>query len=115
VVKVAFSGAGGVEFTRNVVADLCSYPELTGDLDLALLDVNAERLAHAQPLATRIAAPARPGPLGPGQAPRPGSRQPPGLTPAPASPRKGELRCFSAEHRVQPGSFAHGARAGRIP
>ena len=34
VVKVAFIGAGSVEFTRNVVTDLCSYPELTGDLDL---------------------------------------------------------------------------------
>src|SRR6516225_6720216 len=56
VVKVAFIGAGSVEFTRNVVTDLCSYPELTGDLDLALHDVSAERLAHAQALATRIVA-----------------------------------------------------------
>ena len=56
VVKVAFIGAGSVEFTRNVVTDLCSFPELTGDLDLALHDVSAERLAHAQTLATRIVA-----------------------------------------------------------
>ncbi len=48
VVKVAFIGAGSVEFTRNVVTDLCGYPELAGGLDLALHDVSAERLAHAQ-------------------------------------------------------------------
>src|SRR5262245_46640631 len=56
VVKVAFIGAGSIEFTRNVVTDLCSYPELGGELDLALHDVSAERLAHAQTLAARIAA-----------------------------------------------------------
>ena len=56
MVKVAFIGAGSVEFTRNVVTDLCSYPELAGGLDLALHDVNAERLAHALALATKIAA-----------------------------------------------------------
>jgi alpha-galactosidase/6-phospho-beta-glucosidase family protein len=28
VIKVAFIGAGSVEFTRNVAVDLCSYPEL---------------------------------------------------------------------------------------
>src|SRR6266516_423976 len=56
VVKVAFIGAGSVEFTRNVVTDLCAYPELADELDLALHDVSAERLAHAQALATRIVA-----------------------------------------------------------
>src|SRR5215475_11845283 len=56
VVKVAFIGAGSVEFTRNVVTDLSGYPELAGELDLALHDVSAERLAHAQTLAARIAA-----------------------------------------------------------
>lgn len=54
VVKVAFIGAGSVEFTRNVVTDLCSYPELSG-LRFALHDISAERLAHAELLATRIA------------------------------------------------------------
>ena len=29
VIRVAFIGAGSVEFARNVVTDLCSYPELT--------------------------------------------------------------------------------------
>ena len=56
VVKVAFIGAGSVEFTRNVVTDLCGYPELASGLELALHDVSAERLAHAQALATRIVA-----------------------------------------------------------
>ena len=32
MIKVAFIGAGSVEFTRNVAADLCSYPELNGQL-----------------------------------------------------------------------------------
>src|SRR5262249_40394854 len=53
---VAFIGAGSVKFTRNVVTDLCSYPELADGLDLALHDVSSERLAHALTLATRIAA-----------------------------------------------------------
>src|SRR5215472_3961797 len=56
VVKVAFIGAGSVEFTRNVVTDLCGYPELADGLELALHDVSAERLAHAHALATRIVA-----------------------------------------------------------
>jgi len=43
VIKVAFSGAGSVEFTMNVVTDLCSYPELNGRLHFALHDISAER------------------------------------------------------------------------
>jgi alpha-galactosidase len=53
VAKVAFVGAGSVEFTRNVVTDLCGYPEL-GQLQLALHDISAPRLEHAQALARRI-------------------------------------------------------------
>src|SRR5499427_8580524 len=30
MIRVAIIGAGSVEFTRNVVADLCSYPERAG-------------------------------------------------------------------------------------
>jgi alpha-galactosidase len=56
VAKVAFIGAGSVEFTRNVVTDLCGYPELSDGLDLALHDVSPERLAHARALADRIVA-----------------------------------------------------------
>ena len=55
MVKVAFIGAGSVEFTRNVVTDLCGYPELGGELHLALHDVSATRLEHAEVLARRIA------------------------------------------------------------
>ncbi|HEV2372261.1 MAG TPA: alpha-galactosidase [Streptosporangiaceae bacterium] len=54
--KVAFIGAGSVEFTRNVATDLCSYPELAGQLHLALHDVSAERLAYAKALVSRIVA-----------------------------------------------------------
>jgi alpha-galactosidase len=54
--KVAFIGAGSVEFTRNVVTDLCSYPELHGTFELALHDIDAERLGHAAAMARRIVA-----------------------------------------------------------
>jgi len=53
---VTFVGAGSVEFTRNVVTDLCGYPEFRGGLHLALYDISAERLAHAERLARRISA-----------------------------------------------------------
>ena len=51
---MTFVGAGSVEFTRNVVTDLCGYPEFRGELQLALYDISAERLAHAERLARRI-------------------------------------------------------------
>jgi alpha-galactosidase len=54
VVKIAFVGAGSVEFTRNVVTDLCGYPELSGQLELSLQDISATRLAHAEALARKI-------------------------------------------------------------
>ena len=53
---MTFIGAGSVEFTRNVVTDLCSFAELRGDLHLALHDVSPERLRHAETLARRIVA-----------------------------------------------------------
>ncbi len=56
MIKVTFVGAGSVEFTRNVATDLCTFPELRGHLHLALHDISAERLAHAERLASRIAA-----------------------------------------------------------
>jgi hypothetical protein len=34
--KIAFIGAGSVEFTRKYVTGLCSFGELHGDLDLSL-------------------------------------------------------------------------------
>jgi alpha-galactosidase len=56
VIKVTFVGAGSIEFTRNVVTDLCGYPEFRGELHLSLYDISAERLAHAERLASRISA-----------------------------------------------------------
>ena len=54
MVKVAFIGAGSVEFTRNVVTDLCTYPELHGRLELSLHDIDRDRLQYAESLARRI-------------------------------------------------------------
>jgi alpha-galactosidase len=56
VIKVAFIGAGSIEFTRNVVTDLCGYPELAGNLHLALHDISPERLAFAEALTRQIVA-----------------------------------------------------------
>ncbi len=56
VTKVAFIGAGSIEFTRNVATDLCGFAELGDDLRLALHDISAERLAFAQRLVGQIAA-----------------------------------------------------------
>jgi alpha-galactosidase len=46
--KVAIIGAGSVEFTRNILTDLCSATELAGTLEFALHDIDAERLAYAE-------------------------------------------------------------------
>ena|SRR5215469_14382637 len=56
VIKIAFIGAGSIEFTQNVVTDLCSYPELAGDLHLALHDISQERLDFAEALTRQIVA-----------------------------------------------------------
>src|SRR6266545_3217243 len=52
--KVAFIGAGSVEFTRNVVTDLCTFTDLDG-LEFSLHDIDATRLGHAEQLTRRIA------------------------------------------------------------
>jgi alpha-galactosidase len=55
VIKVAFIGAGSIEFTRNVVTDLCSYPEFAaGGLQLALHDISPDRLEFAEALVRAI-------------------------------------------------------------
>jgi alpha-galactosidase len=57
VITVAFIGAGSIEFTRNVVTDLCSYPELAeSGLHLALHDISPERLAFAEALTRQLVA-----------------------------------------------------------
>jgi alpha-galactosidase len=54
MVKVAFIGAGSVEFTRNVVTDLCYLTDLYGGLEFSLHDIDGERLAHAETMTRRI-------------------------------------------------------------
>ncbi|MEA2550982.1 MAG: alpha-galactosidase [Actinomycetota bacterium] len=54
--KVAIIGAGSVEFTRNILADLSSYRELDGQLHVALHDIDADRLGYAQRAAESIIA-----------------------------------------------------------
>src|SRR5271166_446628 len=54
VIKVVFIGAGSIEFTRNVVTDLCGYRELAGQLHLALYDISQERLDYARRLVGQI-------------------------------------------------------------
>jgi alpha-galactosidase len=61
VPKVAFIGAGSVEVTRNVVTDLCSYPELHGNLELSLHDIDETRLGYAEALAKRVSAQSKAG------------------------------------------------------
>jgi alpha-galactosidase len=52
--KVTIIGAGSVEFTRGIVADLCGYAELHGSLELALHDIDPERLRYAERAAGQI-------------------------------------------------------------
>jgi len=53
--KIAIVGAGSVEFTRSVVADLASWPDLHGAFEIALHDIDVERLAYAERAATSLA------------------------------------------------------------
>ncbi len=52
--KVTIIGAGSVEFTRSVLADLCAYGELHGTLEIALHDIDPERLGYAHRAAVQI-------------------------------------------------------------
>jgi alpha-galactosidase len=61
VIRVTFVGAGSIEFTRNVVTDLCGYPEFRGGLHVALHDIDPGRLAFAERLVNRISAQAAAG------------------------------------------------------
>jgi alpha-galactosidase len=53
VTQIAFIGAGSIEFTRNVVTDLCGFSDVS-DLHLALHDISPDRLAFAERLVRRI-------------------------------------------------------------
>jgi alpha-galactosidase len=52
--KIAIIGAGSVEFTRNILTDLSTYQELAGSLELALHDIDTERLAYAERAALQV-------------------------------------------------------------
>lgn len=51
--KIAFVGAGSLGFTRTLIADMLSYPELA-DSTLSLIDIDAERLTYAKNAVERI-------------------------------------------------------------
>ena len=48
--RIVFIGAGSVEFTRNLLGDILTFPELA-DAEIVLHDINAERLATAEAMA----------------------------------------------------------------
>jgi alpha-galactosidase len=52
--RIAFIGAGSVVFTKDLIADLLGYGDLD-DLELALHDMDGERLDTAEAIAHRIA------------------------------------------------------------
>jgi alpha-galactosidase len=51
--KIAFIGAGSLGFTRGLVRDILTFP-LLKDAELALMDINAERLEFAKNSVQRI-------------------------------------------------------------
>src|SRR5215831_15909571 len=59
--RIAFIGAGSVEFTRNLLGDILTFPELA-DATIALHDIDQERLDTAEAMArwtaTTLGAPA---------------------------------------------------------
>ena len=48
--RIAFIGAGSVEFTRDLLGDILTFPELA-DATIALHDIDAERLDAAEAMA----------------------------------------------------------------
>jgi alpha-galactosidase len=48
--RIAFIGAGSVEFTRDLLGDLLGFPEL-GEVEVALHDIDPERLNTAEAMA----------------------------------------------------------------
>ena len=51
--KIAFIGAGSVEFTRNLVGDILAFEDLA-DAEIALHDIDAERLETAAGIARLV-------------------------------------------------------------
>ena len=52
--RVVFVGAGSVTFTKTLVSDLLACPELHGELDLALHDVDPRRLEVAEAIVRSV-------------------------------------------------------------
>src|SRR6266436_4649829 len=52
--KITFIGAGSTVFARNLLGDILSYEELAGS-EIALFDIDAERLATSELVARRVA------------------------------------------------------------
>src|SRR4051812_41332566 len=52
--KIAFVGAGSAVFTRNLVGDILSLPELRDVSTLALMDIDEERLRTAEVVSRRL-------------------------------------------------------------
>ena len=48
--RIAFVGAGSVEFTKNLLGDILSFPELA-DAEIALHDIDQERLEVGEAMA----------------------------------------------------------------
>jgi alpha-galactosidase len=53
--RIAFIGAGSVEFTKTLVGDLLTFPALRDDLELALHDIDPRRLEAASAIVQRVA------------------------------------------------------------
>jgi alpha-galactosidase len=54
VTRIAFVGAGSVVFTRNLLGDILAFPELR-EVEIALHDIDADRLATAEAMARHVA------------------------------------------------------------
>ena len=51
-IKIAFIGAGSIGFTRRLLTDILSVPELR-DLDVRFMDINEESMSMAAQLCQR--------------------------------------------------------------
>ena len=51
--KIAFVGAGSLGFTRGLVIDMMSWPDLA-ESTISLIDVNEKRLHYAERAVNRI-------------------------------------------------------------
>src|SRR3954464_7475867 len=52
--KIAFVGAGSTVFTKNLVGDVLALPELADTTTIALMDIDAERLAASELVTRRL-------------------------------------------------------------